>query len=357
MKNNNKRENSLFALEQRLFGDQNSQQESHQPAKKKHKQPRKEARAFDWDESIELQYNSDTFDRGEAIQLQYGDDAFPTIPEAMSSSAPRSFAPELEDESLPFEVEAFAVDEEVVPVSKQEIPKPETPLQPEIVEDVSSKPKIEPVKATVVPPSEIPFKSALPMEQHTNVEQTPSKEELSDAQAFAADLQAILNGEKTYDTEQKQVVSTSPTTPSTPAAPTPHPHDIFDNGQAALPPQKPVETVQKSRSHAVFDQMGQNMAHATDFDQGTVDLALEMRFDEFDKMLDEEEQSTDEEVSAQNLTLQFGNNGNQDRKASKTTEKSSQNQQAATPDAAAAAQPKPIEYELETGDEDGEVPF
>jgi hypothetical protein len=45
-----------------------------------------------------------------------------------------------------------------------------------------------------------------------------------------------------------------------------------------------------SRSHAVFDQMGKNMAHATDFDQGTVDLALEMRFDEFDRILDQQVQ-------------------------------------------------------------------
>ncbi len=279
MENNNKQPNNrLFALEQGLFGNKISQQQSHQPAKKKRKQPREEARAFDL---------------GEAIELQYNGEAFPTAtPEAMSFAESNSFASELEDESLPFEVEAFEVDQEVVPVSQPVTQQPETPVQPAIKEEVTPKQKeVQPVKATVVPPSEMPLKSARPVEQPSRVEETPSKEELSDAQAFAEDLQAILNGEKTYDAEQKQVVPTSPTAPP-PAAPTPHPHDIFDQGQTATPtpPQQPAEPepVQTSRSHAVFDQMGKKMAHATNFDQGTVDLALEMRFDEFDRILDEE---------------------------------------------------------------------
>ncbi|MDH6083611.1 hypothetical protein [Umezakia ovalisporum] len=276
MKNNNKRDNSLFALEQGLFGDKTSEKQSHQPTeKKKPKEPREEARAFDFDEAIEFQYDGD---------------AFPTAtPEVRSFSKSNSFASELEDESLPFEVEGFEVDKDVIPVSKPVTAKRETPVQREIVEDVTSQPKMQPVKATVVPSSEIPLKSAHPVKQSTTVEPTPSKEELSDAQAFAADLQAILNGEKTYDSEQKQVVPTSSIAPPAPAAPTPHPHDIFDKGQAAIPPQKPAEPVQMSRSHGVFDQMGKNLAHATNFDQGTVDLALEMRFDEFDRVLDREE--------------------------------------------------------------------
>jgi len=277
MKNNHKPDNSLFALEQGLFSDKISEQQSHQPTEKKKKKPkqrRQEARAFDF---------------GEAIQLQYDGDAYPTAtPAAVSFSASNSFASELEDESLPFEVEAFEVDKEVVPVSKQVTPKQETPVQPAIKQEVNPKPmEVKPVKATIVPASEQP-KSDRPVKQITTVEPTSPKEKLSDAQEFAADLQAILNGEKTYDSQQKQVVSSSPPA-QPPAAPTPHPHDIFDQGQAAIPPQKSAEPVQMSRSHAVFDQMGQNMAHATDFDQGTLDLALEQRFDEFDRLLDEDE--------------------------------------------------------------------
>ena len=285
MKNNNKRSNSLFALERELFG--NFQQQSHQPAKKKRQQPQKEARAFDFGEAIELPYNSAVFDRGEAIELEYGGDNFSSeTPEAVSFSAPNSFASELEDESLPFEVEAFEVDDEVIPVSK-----PETP-QPEIAEsETQEETEVQPVKATVVPPSETSSKSARPVKQPTTDEETGDREELSDAQAFAEDIEAILNGEKTYDPEQKQVVSTSPTAPPTApsAAPTSHPHDIFDKRQAALPPQKLAEPAPMSNSHAVFDQMGKNMAHATDFDQGTVDLTLEQTFDEFDRILVEED--------------------------------------------------------------------
>ena len=357
MENNNQRNNSLFALEQRLLGKNSSPQKSQQPSASKRKHRHEEAQAFDWNESIELQYNSDAFDQGEAIELSYSSDAFPTAtPEAMSFSAPNSFASELEDESLPFEVEAFEVDEEVIPVTKQVTPQPETTLeledeslpfeveafevdeevipvtkqvtpqpettsQPEITEDSPPKPmEVQPVKATVVPPSEIPLRSARPVKQpttvesisdqkelsdseafaadlqailneQTTVEPISDQEELSDTKAFAADLQAILNGEKTYDSEQQQVISTSPTTQ--PAPPTSYPHDIFDQGKTAnpTPPQQPAEPepATMSRSHAVFDQMGKNMAHATDFDQGTLDMALEQTFDTFDQILAEKD--------------------------------------------------------------------
>ncbi|HAC65489.1 MAG TPA: hypothetical protein DCF68_18650 [Cyanothece sp. UBA12306] len=277
MENNNKRDHSLFALEQGLFGNQTSQQQSHQPSAKKKQKLREKAQAFDFGEPIELQYNGD---------------AYPTAtPEAITFSDHNSFASELEDESMPFEVEAFEVDKEVTPVSEPITLEQETPIQPAIHQEVTPKPKeVQPVKVTVVPPSEMPLKSARPVEQPATVEQS-SQKELSDAEAFAEDLQAILNGEKTYDPEQQQVVPTTPTA-QPPVAPTSHPHDIFDGEQTAIPPQQPekAEPVPISNSHAIFDQMGQNMAHATAFDQGTVDLALEMKFDEFDRLLDQDVQ-------------------------------------------------------------------
>ncbi|NEP86284.1 MAG: hypothetical protein F6K18_05300 [Okeania sp. SIO2C2] len=344
MKNNNKQPNNrLFALGQGILVNKTSEQKSHQPSPKKRKRTREEARAFDFGKVIQLQYDGDAFpsatpevrsfsnsksfaseledeslpfevevrafDFGEAIQLQHDTDDLPTAtPEVRSFSNSKSFASELEDESLPFEVEAFEVDKEVTPVSKSITPQSETPVQPVVEQEVTPKPievqsvqvneevtsnltEVQPVKATVVSPSEMPLKSTRPVKQSTRVEENLSKEELSDAQAFAEDLQAILNGEKTYDAEQKQVVPTSPPAKLEAApAPTSHPHDIFDQGQAATPtpPQQQAEPepVPMSRSHAVFDQMGKNMAHTTDFDQGTVDLALEMRFDEFDRLLD-----------------------------------------------------------------------
>ncbi|MDJ0590880.1 MAG: hypothetical protein QNJ72_12925 [Pleurocapsa sp. MO_226.B13] len=267
---NKKRNNSLFTLEQGLLKNQASQQQSQQPSVEKPKRCQEEARAFDF---------------GEAIELRYDSDAFPTAtPKAESFSTSNSFASELTDESLPFEVEAFEVDREVTPVSKPIEPKPQPPLQPEIQPESAS-------EAMEVRSSETPLKTTRSVKQPTTVTPSTSKEELSDAQAFAADLQAILNGEKTYDTQQQQVVSTSSPTP--PPTSTAHPHDIFDKGKTTtIPPQQSIEPepVPMSRSHAVFDQMGQNMAHATDFDQGTMDLALEQSFDEFDRILDEQAQ-------------------------------------------------------------------
>ena len=309
MKNNKKRNNTLFALEQKLFGDQTSQQQSHQPTEKKQKKqkkrkhPQKQAQAFDF---------------GEAIELRYNGEAFPTAtPEAESLSTSNSFASELEDDSLPFEVEAFEVDREVTPVSKPVTPQPQPPLQPEIEPEVVPEAmEIQPVKATVVPPSET-SKSARSVKQPTTVTPNTSKEELSDAQAFAEDLQAILNGEKTYDAEQQQVVPTSSST-SPPAASTPHPHDIFDKGQTTISPQQPIqpEPPFTSRSHAVFDQMGKNMAHATDFDQGTLELSLEQRFNEFDRILDVEESKSNDHL--QHMAQMMGNTPNQKIELKKT---------------------------------------
>ncbi|MEL6440792.1 MAG: hypothetical protein AAFQ80_16240 [Cyanobacteria bacterium J06621_8] len=311
MENNKKRKNTLFSLEQGLLGDKSAPKQSPQPRKKKRKPPKKK------------QKHCQTYDSGEAIKLEYNSAAFPSAtPEAMSSSSYNSFASDLEDESLPFTVEAFEADEEPSPVSepsygqtslepeiKDEEPAPvsepsygQTSLEPEIEPEVASEQmEVQPVQGTVVPPSETPSSSTSAVEPPPTVEPTTAQAELSDAQDFAEDLQAILKGEKTYDAEEKQVVSTSPTPP--PVSPA-HPHDIFDKGKATTPSPQPIqpEPAPMSRSHAIFDQIGQKMAHATDFDQGTLELSLEQTFDEFDQILDEEESKPHEQPMAQMMT-------------------------------------------------------
>ncbi len=284
MENNKKRRNTLFALEQKLFGDKTSQQQSRQPKEKKQQQQQKKRK--------QPKEQGQIYDFGEAIELEYDRAASPSVtPEAISFSAPNSFASELEDESLPFTVEAFETDEPVAPISKPATPQAQTELEPEVQPGATSEQmEVQPVKTTVVPPSEMPLEPTRSIKQPTTVESSISQEELSEDRTFAEDLQAILNGQKTYDAEEKQVVSTSPSAAPTPAS-TAHPHDIFDKGKTTTLSTQPIqpEPVSTSRSHAVFDHMGQNMAHATNFDQGTLELSLEQRFDEFDRLLDEEE--------------------------------------------------------------------
>lgn len=309
MKNNNKPDRSLFSLEQSLSKRKSAPEKSPPPSAKQSKDSQEKAQVFD---------------SGEAIELQYSQDLSATInPTVESFSAANSFASELEDESLPFEVEAFEeslsfetetfetetfeADNEVTSVSKPVEPQPQPPLQPEnqgeALPEAMEARAAQPVEAKVVPSSETLPQPTRSVEQPTTTAPTTApttaQAELYDDQAFAADLQAVIKGEKTYDTEQKEIVSTSSPTQAA-AQSTAHPHDIFDQRQTATsspttPPQPPVEPepTSTSRSHAVFEQMGKNMAHATEFDRGTVDLSLEQRFDEFDRFLDQEESKSD----------------------------------------------------------------
>ncbi|MBW4419901.1 MAG: EndoU domain-containing protein [Myxacorys californica WJT36-NPBG1] len=150
-----------------------------------------------------------------------------------------------------------------------------------------------PVQATVVNPTHSPQKSAaaIDFEQaaaidfdaleldalgHSMAETSQS----ADAETFAADVAAILRGEKTY--EPAETTPAPPTERSAP--PGPAPKDNAPPSQAqSLPPKLPS-------AHDVFDQMGRSMAHATAFDLGT--FSLEQTFDEFDAVLDEEEKAS-----------------------------------------------------------------
>jgi len=135
-----------------------------------------------------------------------------------------------------------------------------------------------PVKATVVMPPNPPPQSAQPVaalsdDDFDEFERGTVSDRTADAEAFTADLAAILRGEKTYEPPAE-----------TPAPPAPAPQP-----QPQPAPQSQAQSVapKKASPHDIFDQMGRNMAHATAFDLGT--FSLEQRFDEFDRLLAEQE--------------------------------------------------------------------
>lgn len=175
---------------------------------------------------------------------------------------------------------------------------------------VKAEPPLPPIQAEVVSPAtSTPTKSAAPPAQAFEIDTPAVKRESSPPEEvvteddFLEDLQAILNGEKTYDGDRKQTVNTSTSAPnveqlSVPPSPSPapveplkqtSPHDVFDRMAQGVPPEPkaPTPTPTYSNAHSVFDRMGKNMAFANSFDLGTI--SLQQRFDEFDRILEAEE--------------------------------------------------------------------
>lgn len=245
-----------------------------------------EAIAFDHNEPIELRYNQET---------RSYEHPSPTF------AAAQSVDPSLNFGSEAFEVESF----DAKPAT---VAEPPVPVRPEVVADQNQP---------------TPVKSATPPAQSFAVEAFPepkptTPQEIVTADDFLEDLNAILNGEKTFDGNSNQVVDASPratqlsaTEPSLPASPPPpedpakhtSPHDVFDRlaqGLSLEPAPTAVPTSTYSNAHSVFDRMGKNMAFANSFDLGTI--SLEQRFDEFDRILDAEEKKT----SSKDLTFASG---------------------------------------------------
>jgi Glycosyltransferase sugar-binding region containing DXD motif len=289
------RSNSLYALEQSVFGVTQSYQPSRQFAVEEEEedpsQPT-ESQAFDWDEAIALEYPETLYPTPMSLDWQTSD--YPS----------QSFS--LEDEPPTYNVEAFEVEEESeaaptnedypssaaygfdaeddVPAAKQEESdnsqayQVDTDDTPEPTNQKNRDSAAIPVNATVATPPSPPRKSAQPVEALSDddfdeFERATPTNRASDAEAFAADLAAILRGEKVYE----------------PPAETPAPPPPAPESQTQPAPQSQAQTVppKKSSPHDIFDQMGRNMAHATAFDLGT--FSLEQRFDEFDRLLDEQE--------------------------------------------------------------------
>ncbi|NEZ55937.1 hypothetical protein [Adonisia turfae] len=255
------------------------------------------AQSFDWDEPIELIYNSerDSYVAQEpyAAAHDYEDEGYD---EGYEASA---FGLDEDDGAEAFEVESFEVDED---------DESDTPVgQAFSAVDLDEETLAEDLDFS-------DLDSALKQE-------TPSKA-MSDSD-FAADLQAIITGQKTYDKDRggmvsanpdEQQMSTAAATDSTSALPddiretADNPHDVFSQmaqhmphnqmNSTSLPLARSKEDTSddEQKPHDVFDRMGHNMSYANSFDLGSI--SLEQRFDEFDDLLNKEKtiQSTAQSV-------------------------------------------------------------
>lgn len=146
----------------------------------------------------------------------------------------------------------------------------------------------EAIQAAVVTPDATvePIKSA----QSSNGSSVANELALED-QAFAADLQAILSGAKTYDASTSHEGHPSPQTPPSTQKPAPNrpPHGMFDRlsqANSQETEQLDPNATASNNAHSIFDRMGSCLSQATSFDLGTV--ALEQRFDEIERQLDQQ---------------------------------------------------------------------
>jgi Papain-like cysteine protease AvrRpt2 len=197
-----------------------------------------QAMAFDFDEAIELQYDGNTY-----TSAYSADYTVPLSTDYTESFESASFA--LEDEPIAFEVESFA--------AEPEVPRYDDPPA---------------ARSTVVTERAMPMRSAQPVDAESFPLSVAASED--EVAAFAADLKAILSGEK-YQND------TNPELP-------------LRSEDAVSPPSvaqsQPSTQANVSQSHAIFDQIAQNMSYANAFDLGT--LAMEQRFDAFDRALEQE---------------------------------------------------------------------
>ena len=282
--------NSLFALEQSVFGTTSTNQPAQQFSIEEPQHQPIESQAFDWDDAIALEYSETLYPTSMSLDWE---------PSDYSS---QSFS--LEDEPSTYNVEAFEEEEESEDAPANEDFSPSTAYGFDAGDEVSAPPEEAPdksrtyavdadytpeltsqedrdsatipVNATVVMPPIPPRKSVQPAEVLSDNDfdefdrGTPTNR-AADAEAFAADLAAILQGEKVYE---------PPAETPAPPAPQPQTQPVPQSQAQSAPPKK-------SGPHDIFDQMGKNMAHATAFDLGT--FSLEQKFDEFDRILDEQE--------------------------------------------------------------------
>jgi Bacterial EndoU nuclease len=312
------RSNSLFALEQSVFGVTPSYQPSVQFSVGEEAEVSSESiesQAFDWDEAIALEYSETLYPTPMSLDWQpsdyssqsfnlenepatYNVEAFEDEEESEAAPANEDYPGsatygfDAEDDDVPAHPQesfdnsqAYAVDaEDDVPAPKQDESDNsqaygfDTDDTPEPISQKSRDSEAIPVNATVATPPSPPRKSAQPVEALSDddfdeFDRGTVSDRAADAEAFAADLAAILRGEKVYEPPAE-------TPAEAPPAPQPQPQPAPQSQAQSVPPKK-------SSPHDIFDQMGKNMAHATAFDLGT--FSLEQRFDEFDRLLDEQE--------------------------------------------------------------------
>lgn len=221
--------------------------------------------AFDYDEAIELTYTGN-YATGNYATAQSADD----YATAQSVEDTDAWAMALGNAAEAYEVESF---ETATPIpDPTPLPPASTPIQATIVPDHAPQPhkSAQPETAATSPPASSAYAQA-----------ASDDEDLwsADAAAFAADIQSILKGEKTYDPTQQQVIETTAT---------PVPPDPSSGQPPAQPPAPPTPpdaapATPPTQSHAIFDQIAKNMTYANAYDLG--DLSMAQRFDAFDRML------------------------------------------------------------------------
>lgn len=287
MKRKSSSSNRLFALEQSLQNRcQAELKELKQPqgrAKEDKDQTTVKAMAFDFDEAIELSYSEGYY---AAAQSNFAEE--------------QSWVTAMGSASTAYEVESFETDASPPPVSAN-TPSNHGIALPDAARssvDSGNHAEPQPVQATVVPDTAPqPYKSAQPSAENPDYAKAASHEDdlwsdNEDAQAFAADIQAILRGEKIYDPNQQQTIDTS-------AAAQPTPESTSPQSAPSQPSPPASETTPPAQSHAIFDQIAKNKAYAQSYDLG--DVSMEQRFDAFDQMLDGIERNSQPQLKANSI--------------------------------------------------------
>jgi len=224
--------------------------------------------------------NAQAFDTGEAIFLEYNASFYqPTS----INSAQNSLSFHLQNDDYSFQVESFGTNnlkagdgEERSLVQLNSQPNSSSPLKST---EPSVNSEISPLKRTLAIRQGIDLladensNTTSKLQEEHSSSSTSETSEIPETEAFLADIQAILKGEINHQPEMQSVEKL--------------PEKALE--QERQEPQK------KNERHAIFDQMGVNMAFANSFDLGTVEL--EMQFDQFDRVLDEQEKQSNNPVS------------------------------------------------------------
>lgn len=195
-------------------------------------------------------------------QLTFGQDNYYVQP--FEENTPENAAPnEKPAESTPENSTIINTPKKTPPPNSLLPPVNETP--PKLPNLPSNQP---PQRMPVMPGEDVPEEMPVKPRDEPPI---PMGQEDDDAR-FAADLTAILQGQKQYDAATKQVMPTDRRNrnaePSGNRNPTPVADDFASN------------------EHAIFDKIAQSMKLANAYDLGTV--ALEQRFDAFDESADDD---------------------------------------------------------------------
>ncbi|MEM9820554.1 MAG: YiiX/YebB-like N1pC/P60 family cysteine hydrolase [Bacteroidota bacterium] len=128
------------------------------------------------------------------------------------------------------------------------------------------------------PPSPPPVTPEASREQPIYSEEKQEVTKIEDDQAsFEADLRAILSGQKKYDADKKQTVSTD---------------ELAEEESERMQAKKKKEAA-KQNDHSIFEKIAQSMQLANTYDLGSINL--EQRFDAFDQEMEKANQKREKQ--------------------------------------------------------------